>query len=168
MADPLTEAQQDVQKYRDLLQSDPQSPDRNNWRNALASALCDRLAPTLKPLRPDEAAAAAREGIAITRELLAEGAFPQSRQGFARRIAAAAEYLPTAEAVTATEASTAIYRELAEARPDDMEQIAWLAWVLAGKRATPTRWRSGPSTRTARCGGAGGTPAGTTGTGSRA
>ncbi|MEU1865886.1 hypothetical protein [Streptomyces gardneri] len=135
MADPLTEAQQDVQKYRDLLQSDPQSPDRNPWRNALASALCDRLAPTLKPLRPDDAAAAAREGIAITRELLAEGVFPQSRQGFARRIAAAAEYLPAAEAVTATEASTAIYRELAEARPDDMEQIAWLAWVLAGKLA---------------------------------
>ncbi|CAM5243412.1 hypothetical protein [Streptomyces tanashiensis] len=87
MADPLTDAQQEVQKDRDLLRDNPQSPERNNWRNALAAALCDRLAPVLRPLRPDDAAAAAREGIGITQELLAEGAFPRSRQGFAERIA---------------------------------------------------------------------------------
>ncbi|KOG23915.1 MULTISPECIES: hypothetical protein [Streptomyces] len=49
--------------------------------------------------RPYDSAAAAHEGVAITRELPAEDAFPASRQGFARRIAAA-EYLPAAEAVT--------------------------------------------------------------------
>ncbi|MFB6838346.1 hypothetical protein [Streptomyces sp. NPDC056361] len=135
MADPLTDAQQEVQKYRDLLQNDPQSPERNNWRSALASALCGKLAPPLAPLRPDEAAAAAREGIGITRELLAEGAFPQSRQAFARQIAVAAGYLPAAEAVTATESAVVVYRELSAARPDDLEQLAWLPWVLAGMLA---------------------------------
>ncbi|MFF7778453.1 hypothetical protein ACFZCG_29050 [Streptomyces tanashiensis] len=135
MADPLTDAQQEVQKYRDLLRDNPQSPDRNSWRNALAAALCDRLAPVLKPLRPDDAAAAAREGIGITQELLAEGAFPQSRQGFAKRIAEAASYLPAAEAVTATESAVTVYRQLSAARPDDVDLLTWLAWVLAGKLA---------------------------------
>ncbi|QEV21953.1 hypothetical protein [Streptomyces alboniger] len=135
MADPLTAAQQQVQKYRDLLRDNPQSPERNTWRDGLASALCDRLTPALRPIRPDEAAAAAREGIGITRELLAEGAFPQSRQGFAKRISEAAGNLPAAEAVTATEAAVVVYRQLAAARPDDMEPLASVAGVLAARLA---------------------------------
>ncbi|MFJ9823403.1 hypothetical protein ACIRSU_03390 [Streptomyces sp. NPDC101160] len=135
MADPLTDAQQDVQKYRDLLRDNPQSPERNTWRDALAAALCDRLAPALRPTRPDDAAAAAREGVGITQQLLAENAFPQSRQGFAKRIAEAAGFLPATEAVTATESAVAVYRELSDARPDDPEQLGWLAWVLAGRLA---------------------------------
>lgn len=135
MADPLTDAQQEVQKYRDLLRNDSQNPQRDDWRNALAGALCGRLAPALARPSPQDAAAAAREGIGITRQLLDENAFPASRQGFAKQIAEAAGYLPAAEAVTETEVSVAIYRELSAARPDDTEQLGWLAWVLSGRLA---------------------------------
>lgn len=139
MADDVVVWQQRVAEARARLAEKPDDPER---QSALGSALCDGLAPRLKAAgRADEAADAAREGIALTRVLLADTG-RADRQGLAKRISEAAEYLPGEESVTETEVAVAVYREFVAAAPDSTDALRWLAWVLSDRLAH-RQWRVG-------------------------
>ncbi|MGW4847488.1 hypothetical protein, partial [Nocardia brasiliensis] len=127
--DPVVEAQEQVQKYRDQLSGDPQN---KSYQGSLGWSLTELLAPRLSAAgRKDEAAAAAREGIQIHLQLAADpGVARDHAVQYGMWAAAGAQHLPAAEAITAMESAVAALRKLHQDQPGDTVCSSYLGWTL--------------------------------------
>ncbi|MFI6170781.1 hypothetical protein ACIBCN_28635 [Nocardia sp. NPDC051052] len=135
VAGSVAEAEQEVQKYRELLSGDPQN---KSYKSSLGLALTDLLTPRLAAAgRKSAAGLAAREGVEIQLQLAADPALaPTDVFAQAVRAVNAAEFLLTdTEAVTATQAATAVMRKLHTDYPEDLTFQNYLGSLLSEKLA---------------------------------